>query len=189
VVIERGEAVFHVAKDRNRPFVVAAAGTRVQAVGTVFSVASNAETVVVTVTEGRVKVTPAGATIGGAGREREILLGANERVSVSAQGIARPVRRIEVAPTPEWGDNQVVFENTRVADVVARFNRHNRVQIRIDDEVLATRTVSGVFAVDDPRSFVEFLQSVAGAAGTDNGSDEIVVSSTRTGATFAVPPR
>jgi len=189
VKIMRGEAVFHVAKDRDRPFVVDAAGTRVQAVGTVFSVASNAETVVVTVTEGRVKVTPANAATGNPGREREILLDANERVSLSAQGIARPVRRIEASPTLEWGENQVVFENARVADVVARFNHRNRVQIRIEDDVLAARTVSGVFAVDDPRSFVEFLQAIAGAAGTDNGPDEIVISATRAGASPAASPR
>lgn len=189
VAIVRGEAIFHVAKDRDRPFVVDAAGTRVQAVGTVFSVASNADTVVVTVTEGRVKVWPAGAATDGSGQNRDIVLDANQRVSVSAQGIVRPVRRIEAAPSPEWGDNQVVFENERVADVVARFNRRNHVQIRIGDDALASRTVSGVFAADDPRSFVDFLRTIAGAASTDNGDDEIVVTPNPAGLGPAVSPR
>ena len=36
VKLDRGEAWFQVAKDRARPFVVAAGGIRVQAVGTAF---------------------------------------------------------------------------------------------------------------------------------------------------------
>jgi transmembrane sensor len=38
VTLERGRAVFHVAKDKARPFLVSSNGTVVRAVGTVFGV-------------------------------------------------------------------------------------------------------------------------------------------------------
>jgi transmembrane sensor len=51
-----GQALFHVAHDVNRPFIVAVGATRVRAVGTQFDVYKKSSVVVVTVVEGRVAV-------------------------------------------------------------------------------------------------------------------------------------
>jgi transmembrane sensor len=192
VTIDRGEATFRVAKDQARPFVVAAAGARVQAVGTVFSVARNADAVIVTVAEGRVSVMPAAEAADPRSQRQmfaAVSVQANERVSVSAGGEVSPVRRIEPPATVEWGTDQLVFVDMSVADVVARFNGRNRIQIRITDRTLYSHTVSGVFAADDPRSFVEFLQSVAGPSSIEYRPDEIVVTPLSAGSGPAVPVR
>jgi transmembrane sensor len=178
VVLEHGEAVFRVAKDPRRPFVVYAAQARVQAVGTVFTVARSTDTVVVTVAEGRVAVLASGANDRqGAGHDprHPIVLQPSDRVSISSAGAISDIRHIETSPTAEWDDKELIFENSRVADVVNRFNLRNRVQIRITGDALAARTVSGIFDADDPHSFVDFLTSVAGASSTQAGPDEIVV--------------
>src|SRR3546814_8615001 len=54
--LQRGEAFFHAARDAGRPFVVAAAGHRVIAVGTRFAVRRDADGVRVVVTEGLVRL-------------------------------------------------------------------------------------------------------------------------------------
>src|SRR6266702_633599 len=54
IVLDRGEAFFHVSKDPHRPFVVDAGHARTRAVGTSFSVERWQDSVVVTVVEGRV---------------------------------------------------------------------------------------------------------------------------------------
>jgi transmembrane sensor len=65
VRLEGGEALFEVAKDTNRPFVVRAGGSEVVAVGTVFSVRMTPEearvgdALAVTLIEGRLTVRPA----------------------------------------------------------------------------------------------------------------------------------
>ena len=56
VRIDKGEAWFQVAKDKKRPFVVAAGDVRVRAVGTAFSVRRLEEGADVQVTEGVVEV-------------------------------------------------------------------------------------------------------------------------------------
>jgi transmembrane sensor len=56
VTLERGRALFRVAKNPDRPFLVQADGTTVRAVGTAFGVDRQKEGVVVTVAEGRVAV-------------------------------------------------------------------------------------------------------------------------------------
>jgi transmembrane sensor len=58
VALVSGRAVFHVAKDKSRPFLVSAKGTVVRAVGTVFGVEQRQQGVVVTVSEGAVVVLP-----------------------------------------------------------------------------------------------------------------------------------
>ncbi|MCG8696066.1 MAG: FecR domain-containing protein, partial [Minwuiales bacterium] len=60
VVLEAGEALFEVAKDPNRPFVVLAGNGTITAVGTAFNVRRDADRVVVTVTEGEVEVVQQG---------------------------------------------------------------------------------------------------------------------------------
>jgi len=107
VMIVQGEALFHVAKDASRPFVVDAASAKVQAVGTMFSVVRNDESVIVTVAEGIVRVTPtmtsADASQPGA-IAASLSLGANERVSVSGHGVTGAVRRVESVPMIDWAD-------------------------------------------------------------------------------------
>lgn len=58
IFLERGRALFHVAKNLNRPFWVQAESTKVRAVGTAFSVDRERDSVVVTVAEGTVAVFP-----------------------------------------------------------------------------------------------------------------------------------
>jgi len=58
VLLERGRALFHVAKNAARPFLVEADGTTVRAVGTAFAVERQGYGVVVTVADGQVAVLP-----------------------------------------------------------------------------------------------------------------------------------
>lgn len=56
VALQKGEAHFQVAKNKDRPFIVSAGGIEVRAVGTAFSVDLGSKEVDVLVTEGRVAV-------------------------------------------------------------------------------------------------------------------------------------
>jgi transmembrane sensor len=82
----RGEALFRVAKDPSRPFVVRADGTFVHAVGTEFDIDRRSSGTVVTVVEGRVAVR---ATSSGAGRGSGTRHG-SEAVALPQSRAARP---------------------------------------------------------------------------------------------------
>jgi transmembrane sensor len=58
VFLERGRALFHVAKNPSRPFLVQADDATVRAVGTAFGVEQLLQGIIVTVAEGRVAVFP-----------------------------------------------------------------------------------------------------------------------------------
>jgi transmembrane sensor len=58
VLLTQGRALFHVAKDSTRPFIVHAGKTDVRAVGTIFGVEQKNQSIIVTVSEGKVAVVP-----------------------------------------------------------------------------------------------------------------------------------
>jgi hypothetical protein len=58
VELLEGQALFHVAHDRTRPFLVQSEGAKVRAVGTQFDVYRKSDGTVITVVEGRVAVMP-----------------------------------------------------------------------------------------------------------------------------------
>lgn len=178
VVLDRGEALFHVAKDPNRPFIVDAGETRVHAVGTAFSVDRSAGSVVVTVAEGKVSVTRAenaSGAVSGEASNRSIALKANQQVAIAGDGMPAAVHAVNSQAELAWARGVLIFDSNSVAEVVQRFNLSNRRQIRILDPALAVRPVSGVFDASDPDSFVAFLENAAAATAVQNGRDEILV--------------
>ena len=171
VYLTRGEAVFQVAKDPNRPFLVHAQMAIVRAVGTEFGVAHRHNTVVVTVAEGKVAVSQGGRPIvrdvekdhavadstaadqADKKKEESIAVSAGEQVSVSRE---KPMTVQHVDPIRElaWAHGKLIFNSdTTLAQAIEQFNRRNRVQIEVDDSELAGSLVCCIFSADDPESF------------------------------------
>lgn len=204
VVLERGRALFHVAKNPERPFWVRADHTTVRAVGTAFAVEQAPDAVVVTVAEGKVAVVSSPAQISqhppadaapavegrapaethataprqssmAGGAGAEIVLTANEQVTVQGSGSAEPVRQVDSRRALAWADGRLIFENESVGDAIAEFNRYNRIRLNVKDPALAQRTVSGVFSASDPGSFVAFLETVAAVRVTRDEAQDITI--------------
>jgi transmembrane sensor len=180
VRLSRGDAVFRVAKDRVKPFLVETDHARVRAVGTEFGVEYQGNAVIVTVEEGRVAVTQPATGLAPLARalpQIEVSLGADQQVVVPQAGPMGSIRKVDSRRELSWADGRLVFEQDPVAEVVQRFNRFNRVQIQIRDPKLAARPVSAVFDASDPEAFVAFLESVANVRVTRSSSDMIVITS------------
>lgn len=171
-----GQALFRVAKNPSRPFIVTSDGTRVRAVGTQFDVNKKREGTVVTVVEGRVSVLtdvsdarvdpvtvnvtesmPQLAAESGAG----ILLAAGEQISVSDHA-AEKIRQPDVARAIAWTQKQLVFKAATLAEVAEEFNRYNQRQLIVQDPELYEFHISGVFASSDPGALLQFLRERAG---------------------------
>ena len=155
VALERGQALFKVAKDRARPFVVDAGGRRVTALGTEFDVRVSERTFEVTLLEGRVKVTREHDERESADPPLAELQPGQQFVEVAK---ARPqVREADVKRVVSWRRGQVVFEDERLEDAVAEMNRYSRQQVVLGDERLASLRISGAFNTGDTGTFVEAL--------------------------------
>lgn len=152
IELRQGAGRFTVAKNPDRPFIVATAVTSVRAVGTVFSVQALPGDAVVSVSEGKVKVEPVAAKPTDqpivqltAGDRAVISHHAHSEVSVSA-----------------WAAQRLVFRGTALGTVVEEFNRHGPTRLALDDKTLASVTVSGVFDPADVDSFLKYLEQYEG---------------------------
>jgi transmembrane sensor len=161
VDLDRGQAFFQVRHEGERGFRVAAGDAQVLSVGTEFEVYRRSGVVRVTVVEGVVAVymgpspMPTKSLPPGALR-----LGAGYQVDVRDQvGTPQPVdARAAVA----WLRRQIVFENEPLEEVAAEFNRYGALPIEIETPALRALVISGVFAADDPETFIAFLRALDG---------------------------
>jgi transmembrane sensor len=185
VVLRQGRALFRVARNATRPFIVQADNTTVRAVGTAFGVERREHNVVVvTVAEGKVAVSAEGSTLapvvmsdrGRPGASAALYLNANQQVTVERERPSAPARNVDSARELSWAEGRLVFRNDPVAKVVAEFNRYNRVQIYVADSALAARPVSGVFDATNPEAFVAFIQSATSVRIDRDDTRSIVIS-------------
>jgi transmembrane sensor len=169
--LDEGEALFDVAKDAKRPFIVSAGGTQVRAVGTSFTVARLARAPVqILVQEGVVDVSRPKRP-----QEKATRLAANMRAVVAQQAAPLQVASIDAADVGRelaWQEGRIVIQRETLATAAARFARYSDTRIIIDDPALAAEEVSGVFEANDPITFAKSMAlSLDGHA--EVGVDEV----------------
>ncbi len=129
VALIEGQALFRVAKDKNRPFVVRAG-------------------------EAQVETYPGTDGAGAAA----IVLSAGEQLTVLPHTVTKPTRADTVAATA-WVQKRLIFEEMPLSEVAEEFNRYNRRPLAIDDPELQALKISGVYSSTDPASLINFLRN------------------------------
>lgn len=140
VVMGQGEAVFDVAHDRRRPFLITAGDRTVRVVGTRFDVRRRADHLSVTVAEGVVEVRP-----NGEGRAFRLRPGQRLEHRIGFADTVGPASAEEVFA---WREGRLVYRDKPLRDVVADLNHHFPTPVRVDDERLGDTRVSGVLVLD-----------------------------------------
>lgn len=150
-----GEALFDVAKDKARPFVVEAGHTSVRALGTSFTVRrTEGQSVKVLVREGVVAVS------GPAVRAQvPVQLPANTKAELAPAAL-EPVRTASVSPAEvtralAWREGMLAFEDLPLEQAVAEFARYSNTRITIADPAVAQETITGLFAANNPAGFAQ----------------------------------
>ncbi|HVW73678.1 MAG TPA: FecR domain-containing protein [Rhizomicrobium sp.] len=156
----RGEALFDVAKNRARPFIVLAGDAQVRAVGTSFSVSILPQhPIQVLVREGVVELKRADA----AARVLPVRVSANMRAlsSRSDRIVAASLPQENVKRDLAWQYGQIAFDNETLRDAADEFARYSEVRIIVDPAV-GSRTITGLFAASDPIGFAKLAAAALG---------------------------
>ena len=171
--LSRGQAYFKVAKDRTRPFTVAAGDKVVTAVGTAFSVRLQKKAVEVTLVEGKVRVEdsrPPARPKPGQIASAEMQAG-SRLVAVEDKGwVLRPV---DTGKATSWMEGQLIFENRPLGEVAAELNRYSDRKIVIADASVARTPITGAFATGDVDAFVSAVRSYQLATVTSENRGEV----------------
>lgn len=147
----RGEALFDVAKDAARPFVVVAGQVRVRAVGTSFTVRNRDDGQVgVVVREGVVEVWHGS-------QGKPVRLAAEHAVDVGDAGALQPtqVGAAAVDRALAWRQGQIDLAGLTLGQAADEFARYSDRRIFIDDPAVARLKMTGLFSASDPDGFAK----------------------------------
>lgn len=147
VVLRKGEALFEVAHDPQRPFRVQAGDLRATALGTVYAVSRVATETEVIVARGQVKVEdPSG----------DAVLEAGTRITQGKRGLGSK-QSVNATNALAWQHGRLVFEMTPLADVLEQLEHYRPGFIHAADGHVANLKVSGTFQLDRLDEGVESL--------------------------------
>jgi len=133
-----GEAVFEVAADPARPFVVEAGGGTVTARGTAFDVAIEGARTVVTVTERSVEIER---------RDQKLVVSAGQQTAFGSDSPALPPYAVDADEALAWRRGRLIFQDQALGDVVAALGRYHHGVVLIPERELRERRISGAFDV------------------------------------------
>jgi transmembrane sensor len=181
----RGQARFDVAHNVERPFSVLAGDQKVIATGTAFNVDLSGPKVLVTLIEGHVVVvdeansTPLPMPTTLQQPERHIV-----ELKAGQQLAALPAVPPEIVPAnlqhvTAWTSGQLMFDNERLSDVVARINRYTDKPISIDDPIVGAMRISGVFNTGDVAGFVVIVTQYLPVRAVSDDAGNVALKSTK----------
>lgn len=160
----RGEALFVVERDSERPFTVTVGDATVRALGTQFNVRRRAEGADVAVVEGVVQVSATDPP-------KRLAAGEGARV---VQGRIMAPPRNGTADALAWRQRHLVFHDAPLADVAEEFNRYNRTQIRVEGDLAREMQLSGIFDADRPQALMLYAAKSDSLAVEPDGADWVI---------------
>jgi transmembrane sensor len=150
------EAVFDVAHDARRPFLIAVGDRQVRVVGTEFNLRHRAELVDLTVRRGVVEVRPAEAPQAAPTR---VTVGQELRHTAGQAG------SILKASDPDqafaWTTGQLIYRDQPLSEVAADLSRRFATPVRPADARTAALRFSGVLVTDDEADVLRRLAAYA----------------------------
>lgn len=151
ITLDRGEALFDVAHDGARPFLVSAGDVTVRATGTRFDIRHDSAGTLVQLFEGGVDIAVSGQPAA------HLRPGQAWR---SEGGAAQAIQRIDARRALAWTKGRVVFEATPLGDAVAEINRYTGQKVVLAAGGPANAPISGSFTTGDPDGFVKAVSAM-----------------------------
>ncbi|MCK5425254.1 MAG: FecR domain-containing protein [Emcibacter sp.] len=174
ITLVRGEAVFDVAKNKARPFIVQVGKGAVTAIGTKFNIHSSAQDVTVTVLEGIVEVNPdlVKNNLDVTSLPR---VSAGKAVSYKSNGHISEVVTTNVDAATSWEKGLLVRVDTPLANVIEDVNRYSSREIIIGDAALTNIRFTGTVLSEGIDNWLRGLSVAYPIKVLDSGHDAILL--------------
>ncbi|HEX3366634.1 FecR family protein [Phenylobacterium sp.] len=156
VVMPQGEAVFDVAADKARPFLIDVGDRTVRVVGTRFDVRHRGAELSVAVERGVVEVRPGHDLAGRVWR-----LHPGQKLDTIEGVTAVALTTVDPQQVESWRVGRLIYRDQPLGDVVADLNQQFAKPITLEDPALAAVRVSGVLVLDDQAAVIRRLALLA----------------------------
>jgi len=151
----RGQALFQVAHNAQRPFIVVAGDTQVRALGTRFDVRKIGQEVRVVLVQGSVEVSDAAV------RPTPWRLKAGQSLALPQKAsVATAPTTVDTPSATSWTTGNLTFQGVPLAEATAELNRYSRDKIVLAPGVPADRLITGVFPTGDNGDFIAAVSSI-----------------------------
>ncbi len=163
-----GEAMFDVAKDPKRPFIVDLGDAQIRVLGTQFNVRRRKDVTELAVTEGVVSV---------------YSLHTNPvEVHAGASALIRPGIATTLVEDPglvrqriAWTEGFLEFDERPLGEVVEEFNRYRKTPLVIGDPRISDTLITGRFGIEESAEFIDALQSSFDIRVEEGGSGSLIL--------------
>jgi transmembrane sensor len=176
VQLKHGQAFFAITHSRVRPFIVHVGSLTVTAIGTAFDVRIGPSSTVVTVSEGRVGVSPS-ADASGDGPSPQgatIRAGVGERVTFSKSAHQLTVARIDPKVAESWREGTLQFVGESLEEVAAVVNRYAAARIVVAPALQQTR-FTGTVLPNNVDEWLKALEQIYAVTVVDQGVDGVLI--------------
>lgn len=157
VHLNKGEAYFEVAHAPERPFYVHVGSGVVRVVGTRFNVRNSAGSNLVTVTEGKVSLA---STLDDNGDiSADVLLTANQQLSLEDAYAGIPAKRVDAKAISAWKEKQLIYREVDLEAMVKDLNRYFDTKFTILDPELKKRKVFASIQLSDFKTTLKIVEA------------------------------
>jgi transmembrane sensor len=157
-----GEALFDVAKDTNRPFIVQTDQGSVRAVGTIFSVRLMNSEVAVLVEEGIVELMAPPEVSQTSPDSDDMIVLARLAMGEEANfdGVRKHIKSVELQDVTNrhaWKNGMLIFEGNSLDHVVDEVTRYTDMKIVIADPEMQDLKIGGTFKAGETDAFLDAM--------------------------------
>lgn len=153
IALLQGEAWFEVAPNKDRPFVVEAAGGSVTARGTAFDLALEGAGARVAVTEHSVSVVSGGS---------QTIVTEGEQSIYGVDTPASAPSHISPSRATAWRRGKLVFEDRPLGEALEALGRYHRGYVYCVSSSICARHLTGVFGSDNPAQALREIEVYLG---------------------------
>lgn len=155
VVLHRGQVIFQVQHNAERPFTVKVADAEVQVLGTTFNVRHFEN-------EGMVEVSLEEGSVAFAKGDKNITLVPGEEILYSTKNNTLQKVKDSDFNAGAWYSQELRFENVSLGVALKEVNQYLPRPLVLDNAALGSCTLTGVFPTYDQRDFVKTVETIFG---------------------------
>lgn len=159
LTLYQGEALFSVAKDKQRPFIVRHQQSQVEALGTVFNVRAHPTSIRVDVLEGTVSLA----------QQQTIKLTQGQAAQITQTGTIIRSKAQGENLTMDWQQGRLVYQNARLGDVLDDIARYSELKITLGSQKLSQFTYNGTLLTSEIDSWLHTLDKIYPITVTQEG--------------------
>lgn len=164
VRLKRGEAIFEVVRDPDRPFVVEADNTKITVLGTRFAVNKLSRLVRVSVDHGRVQIE--------SGTSSPLVITNGQVAEIGPQAAPRAVNR-NAEDAFSFLQGKLVFAEADTHEIAETLSRYRA--IPVDAQGNSPRNISAVINIRDAEQFLQGLPEIAPVALRQEGGKTLLI--------------